>query len=310
MISPMMILAGLGLFALIGAFTFWDDDDAAAQPTDPQPIPPDEGTEGDDTITAYDLEADEDGILSTLGGDDALQIEDSGGFLAAEEVDLGDGDDTIDGYTFFNGNSFDSIIAGDGDDVITGVYLLGGPAEGGAGDDIITAEGANGVLIDGGEGDDYIEIANGDAANNASQLQGGEGDDTINVFNAVQADLREIGGGDGADIFGLATSDHGFGSAPPVEPGYVADVYIATITDFVPGEDRVVIDPYTYADTASYTGYEITDDPSGAGSILTVEYAHPDDPVAVLQLQIFVNVHLTPADIEIVDQLTRPAAIA
>ena len=168
------------------------------------------GGEGDDSLygdTGND-------VIGAGTGDDLIEAGDnhdvaSGGY-GADIVRGGLGDDTLAG-------SFgdDTVDGGAGDDSLGGG--LGRDAIWGrAGDDVIGAGGGD-DLVWGGDGFDFLAGAAGQDA-----LDGGMGNDTLNGG----ADADTLTGGEGADVFVFGSGDAGG---------------LDRITDFVPGEDRVLI---------------------------------------------------------------------
>lgn len=145
------------------------------------------------------------------GGDDLLLGEDGADELRGEE-----GDDSLDG-----GAGDDTLLGGAGADRLQGGagsdWLVGG-----LGHDHLTAGGDGESTLDGDDGDDML-IGNWfDADEIAGNfLNGGTGDD---VLQLGAGDIAS--GGSGMDVFELA-----LGQGGP----------LAQITDFDPGQDRLVV---------------------------------------------------------------------
>lgn len=243
------VLMWAGLFAATGLFDGNDnsnDDNAEPNPDDPPFV---HGGKGDDSLAA------EDGTLSGWGGDDTLD-------LSGDAHGYGNqGDDTItahDTSQAHGGLGDDRINAGgsatvwgdSGDDYITtSAYQADAnalpAAYGGAGNDSIVAELGHAY---GGDGNDLMigtqnAELHGDAGNDTLSLNfggdgsGGAGDDTLilSPLNAgPSADDSTIyaEGGEGHDIFAIdmAIPTNYATSAPTV------------IKDYVPGEDRLLVE--------------------------------------------------------------------
>ena len=161
-----------------------------------------------------------------------LRADDAGGVLEG-----GDGDDTLHG-----GAGDDTLIGGPGDDLLVAgsgdTHLSGGPGEdtllGGAGND----------TLEGGWGDDLLVAGTG-----SNLLMGGAGDDTL-VGAALDGDGIDRGGsnflngGDGNDLLIIGAHDvaHGGAGADTFMIGsWIADGQTATIQDYTPGEDLIVL---------------------------------------------------------------------
>ena len=248
----MLLFGAVGVAALFAVFD--DDDDDSSGPEAPDiPVPPDEGTESDDVVESYDREADEDGVLSTLGGDDLVVLDD----LAGVTIDLGEGDDTLEG---------------DGYRDVT--------IDTGAGDDLVRLDGAEDTTLFTGDGDDVVLLTD---PGHSLRLELGAGDDRIVIDDATPSadysggDVRWISGGEGSDRyeFTLRPNEEGLPFPDPMTMGHP---HAAIISDFAGGVDRLVVDPTTLAGDATYTGYELTH-ASGTGYLEVVfHYAHPDHP--------------------------------
>ncbi|MEF3048008.1 calcium-binding protein [Pseudotabrizicola sp. L79] len=176
-----------------------------------------QGGAGDDILHGEDGD---DHLFGGLGNDtlqggagqDALQGGAGDDFLAGHQ-----GDDTLSG-----GDGADTVHGGEGADT----------ASGGAGDDWLTGGAGNDLLIggagqdtlDGGTGDDSL-FGTGDGADDGEtdMLNGGAGDDVLTLGAGDWAT-----GGDGSDSFVLTEIQAG--DSP------------AQITDFLPGQDELVIE--------------------------------------------------------------------
>ena len=272
----MMGLAYGGLFVLFlaGELGLFDASSAAAD-TD---TTPEDDTPGEDTTTGGNL-------LDEIPADDLYDAGDFAGEVTGTDGDdsltgdddealawfLGDGDDSLDASDLNDhaeggaGNDDlmmrpgdDTALGGDGDDTI----------DGGTGDDLVYGEVGNDVLtgnmnsdsLYGGDGDDTVLGGSG-----GDLVVGGDGNDVLSGMVQGQASSASAGfdgpdtlfGGAGDDNLLLGPNDRGTG-------GTGADLFriddtrddvtgIATITDFVAGEDAIEllyedrIDPTTNA---------------------------------------------------------------
>ncbi|MCL1475273.1 calcium-binding protein [Argonema antarcticum] len=131
--------------------------------------------------------------------------------------------------TVFGGNDGDWLDGGDGND-----YLFGDN-----GDDILFG-GNNDDYLDGSNGNDYLfGEADNDylyGGNGFDYLNGGDGDDLLSgdadddiIYGQAGNDI--LTGGSGYDRFFYVTG------AP-----FTADLGVDTITDFNPGEDKIVLE--------------------------------------------------------------------
>ncbi|MEG4283439.1 calcium-binding protein [Microcoleus sp. A006_D1] len=187
------------------------------------------GTQGDNRLSS----GAQNDVILTFGGNDVIA-----GNGGDDLIISGGGNDSIGG-----GAGNDLVFAGSGNDVVAG----------GSGDDRIFG-GKGNDLIDGGDGNDLVS---GDKGNDT--VLGGAGNDT--VFGGEGNDF--VGGGDGNDllyggkgndtvdggagndsIFGDRGSDvltGGAGSDTFYFSGFGGDFGVDTITDFTPGQDKIVL---------------------------------------------------------------------
>lgn len=190
------------------------------------------GAEGNDTITATAG----DGRIGGGEGDDKITTTDANVTIVG-----GEGADEIS----VTGGEGIKVYGGPDDDLITGSDALGTYLSGDLGDDRVAAVGGR---IDGGEGadvlasygsydEDAVIEANGESGDDdpRTALYGGEGDDQL---WGVEGNTIMTGGA-GADEF--HTQDR------------------ATIEDFEPGEDVLIIDLLYNADTAGAGTAEASD---------------------------------------------------
>ncbi|WGW04793.1 calcium-binding protein [Tropicibacter oceani] len=256
------------LLALLAGFFFFQEDDGSSTddqdfdpfdddfpfPTD-TPVHPElagatPGTEFDDTLRATS----DDQALRGLAGDDDLSSDLEGNTLFGEdgndtlmaghkaELYGGEGDDwlwgddhsTLDGGT---GNDTlwgfdDSTIMGrDGDDRLT--LLRGGVAEGGEGNDTIAATnpsfgGPYTPAIGLGQGGNDLLSIHGNGT-----IDGGTGDDTLRAYlGESDTGTGTLTGGKGEDHFEIGTYPY----------GTLGDPQDVEISDYTPGEDRLVLD--------------------------------------------------------------------
>ncbi|MEL7090761.1 MAG: calcium-binding protein [Pseudomonadota bacterium] len=218
-----------------------------------------DGGDGDDTVGGGD------GSDSILGGAGADSLS---GFQGFDTIDGGTGNDTIDGSdgndVLLGGVGDDSMLGGDNQDSLTGGdgadTLSGGNGfdtlEGGAGTDSLSGD-AGADRLDGGAGDDTLDGGFG-----ADALIGGVGNDVLQG-GAGDGVADSLSGGEGLDTLILGATDIGTGGTGAdsfeLAPGETGAV---TITDFVDGEDAIVVN---YTGTApTLTGQTVaTTDPSG-----------------------------------------------
>jgi Ca2+-binding RTX toxin-like protein len=192
----------------------------------------------DSTLTSLN------GLISSGNGRDEIDLSNSTGdnlVFTGNGADLfkgGDGDDIA-----YGGNGVDRLEGGDGNDTLygeNGVDRL----EGGDGDD--TLHGGNGAdELKGGDGNDALY---GEAANDT--LYGGEDDGTFSVtvdtpptftFALTAGDV--LTGGAGRDTFKYEVDDLLLGETDGVD----------RITDFVLGQDKLVLEGVTLAQLNSAT---------------------------------------------------------
>ncbi|WP_412550989.1 hypothetical protein [Shimia sp. MIT910701] len=150
-----------------------------------------------------------------------------------ENIDAGAGDDTL--KSFGDG----MILGGEGNDVFT----LGGEAEGFGGDGedyMYISDAASGF---GGDGDDTFFLKHNNSADDgAATADGGDGDDTF-IMKPLSGLPEEtvshiLTGGEGADVYAFDID-----GATAIRDGDEEDnQIIATITDFDPDEDMLLLD--------------------------------------------------------------------
>lgn len=140
--------------------------------------------------------------LSVTGGDDADTLV---GYLAADLIDGGVGDDWLSGSQSGEVGADDTLLGGDGNDWLNGHGLL----DGGSGDDQLMGQG----LLQGGEGNDTLR---GDGA-----LFGGDGADQMDTY-LTDAQGQTWSGGSGDDTLrGLRGNLSGDDGADALEGGAV-----------------------------------------------------------------------------------------
>lgn len=244
----------------------WVDDEFISTDT-PQPAP------GDLYLRLDDLG----GVLQGGAGNDTLIGGAGDDLIFAGEGDNqlwgGDGDDTLTGgsgaSTLHGGAGNDQLFAGAGPGVLMG----------GAGDDTLTG-GEHDDSLFGGSGDDVLIGGWGDdllvAGSGNNQLWGGAGNDTL-VGVALDPDGRDTGGinflngGDGDDLIVLGVGDvasGGSGSDTFVLGDWLLGGSQATITDFHPGEDRLILAYAATGGPAPQVQIDLTTRPGAALIVL------------------------------------------
>ncbi|RNF33860.1 hypothetical protein A7A09_013085 [Paracoccus methylarcula] len=264
--------------ALVGSIFFINDDSDGDEHSDPQPEPAPEpgpepqlheGTDGADEITSYDPEADEDGTLSSLDGDDTIRFEE--GEEIEWNIDSGAGNDEIDiGYSYRN-----EIHGGDGNDHIQMIDGADTEIHGDAGNDTISASDSEyydfgNLSLFGGEGDDVLQVGKLEGVTqlefdgaDGPDLSGGEGSDSFDLSVELDEELISL-----ADFYG--NNDVGSTEGPSDEP---RSNDIGRISDFVSGEDKLTIDPVTHAEAATYLGHDIVQSEDETSTGITLHYA-------------------------------------
>ncbi|WP_147273286.1 calcium-binding protein [Paracoccus lutimaris] len=265
------------------------------------------GEAGDDLLTVLN---DNGGVTDGGAGNDVLNVTPIAG-----QVLGGEGNDTIN----YDGNESlpetgITVDAGAGDDVVnveSGFATLFG----GTGNDTLSVTGEAGEqssdgYIDLGDGHDLL-ILDGEVSHDF-RLHDGEGDDTIRVLQATASpdesgvNVRWINSGAGNDVyeFTLSPDENAQHFDDPDAMGYA---HAAIILDFEAGEDRLVVDPYSLAGDATYTGHELTLANSTGYQEVVFHYTHPDYPEGLAVSVAVTSGRITAEDIEITGAPT-PAA--
>lgn len=176
-----------------------------------------------------------------------------------ENIDAGAGNDTL--KSFGEG----MILGGEGNDV----FDLGGTAKGhgGAGEDYMhISDAASGF---GGDGDDTFFLKHNNSADDgAATADGGDGDDTF-IMKPLsglpeEAVSHVLTGGEGADVYAFDID-----GATAIRDGDEEDnQIIATITDFDPDEDMLLLDigakpSFDDVDELPLPEVSTTEDPEG-----------------------------------------------
>jgi Ca2+-binding RTX toxin-like protein len=263
----LLSLLGTGLAVVaIDEFTSDDDDDGGntSRAEDPDVI---QGTNGDDI-----LQAAQDQTANGFAGNDDIEANGESATLNG-----GAGSDTLtsigNSNVLINGDRGDDLIifepssvsqsdtgeafGGEGNDTIQ-AFGIGGSVDGGVGDDVIEVQGSiniatggegndtifgdsadygGGTPLFGDAGDDLLNLSNSPSFQIGATADGGMGNDTIQsttyLFSSDSYDT--LTGGEGADRFELDFQNAIFGTEDE-------DVgIVTTITDFVPGEDVLVL---------------------------------------------------------------------
>lgn len=180
-------------------------------------------------------------LLDDTGGDEVVNdTVDDDPTIEMDTIYGTDGDDALEG-----GAGDDTIYGGGGDDVIDGVH----------GDDLVIGGDGNDTLSGGiGEGirDYYIRSNPVAEPDGDDTLFGGAGDDLL--YGGPGHDT--LTGGEGSDVF-------------QIETNWVGDM--ATITDFNPDEDQLIIQEIRFADLETPltgSGLLIVDWADGTGADL------------------------------------------
>ena len=241
----MLLLLTLVPLALIGFIVNEVDDDDDNSPAE---------QEGD-TLTGGDT----DDVIEGTTGNDVVQAGDGNDVVFADagsdQGSGGAGNDIIDGGAGnddLNGSLGRDWIDGDnGNDTINGGFgedtLLGGAGadsiDGGAGDDLIFGGDISGVDLN-------IDQATGilDGSLTFEQAAGlTELDDNILPLSDADDDVADtLVGGDGNDSMIIGSGDQATGGAGFDDFVILADSLdnapnLSTVTDFVPGEDAIVV---------------------------------------------------------------------
>ena len=234
------------------------DDDPGEDPAPPQP---------DDIATDPPNEGE---FVSTdIGPEPHLdlwrRLDDFGGATAGgpghDTLTGGAGQDWIEGEEgndhLLGGDGNDTLIGGEGDDRLEGDAgddsLVGGAGDdtlrGGSGNDVLTAGPGRDRLF-GGDGDDTLSGGLDDdtliGGSGADLLMGGDGNDLL-IGSSLAGDdgaPDTLNGGEGDDILVLGSGDiaHGGGGADNFLLGdWIQGETPATILDFTPDQDRIVI---------------------------------------------------------------------
>ncbi len=183
------------------------------------------GRNGDDTISGSVFG---DTLIGLAGNDSLLGIDGNDSLIGGTGNDTiygGAGNDTIlgeaDDDLLYGDSGNDLILSGAGNDI----------ANGGAGDDSLVGEDGNDTL-NGGSGKDFLAGGAGDdvllGGDDNDYLFGAVGDDTLNGGTGFDT----LTGGGGRDVFVFVP---------------VNEAYLATITDFTSGEDKIDLSGFTMA---------------------------------------------------------------
>jgi len=261
------MLTIVGLFGLIAAtlsLSFGDmlisdpeeegaEADAPDDPLDEleRPIAEPNGSEEGDIISGS-AEQDQlhglggDDQINGYGGDDWIWGEDG-----ADDLHGGAGDDTLDGGagsdTLRGEEGDDSLFGGDGDDALWG-HAGDDSLSGGDGDDSLTG-GEGQDWLWGGEGADTLSGGLGRdtllGGGGQDELFGGSGDDRLIGSDDALRDF--LNGGTGNDTLQMGADDWATGDEGHDEFAIASGASGATIEDFDPALDRIVVD-YNPAD--------------------------------------------------------------
>lgn len=264
--APLLI----GGLVLSNVFGDDDDDDEASRQQDQDREDDEAALSNENTIIRNEdiflTNTGEDVLIGRDGVDVYFQNEDINFEDAPLEINLRGGSDIAEIERGFRGPGSVVLRGGEGDDTLSsdGLEVV---IRGGTGDDRINAEDTSFTF--GGEGDDEIIVdVRGSRDEDVSTLiDGGPGDDTltaIKLFRTGPDNMTPVImiGGDGADTF---TVDVRSASLPGVgddEPRPIELSELATITDFDPDEDKLVI---TYESSSPVVEFNVRQAPSSSG---------------------------------------------
>lgn len=294
------------LMCLLGVAVTWgvveavrSDDDTPPVEPEPEPEQPENGS--------YMLTDDE--VLYAGTGDDTIS--------AAAGVDNvavygGAGQDSI------SLSADDSLIrGGSGDDLIELFDSENTIVQGDGGNDTIFGRGNEGVSYYGGAGHDLIDVIFEQGSDDPTLIDGGFGNDTIAA--TISTDGREVDalpprltGGPGSNLFELdIVSGANVNYFPDGEA--IARQPLAVITDFVKGQDELVIDPLANGSIEpnilrSYQFYEAAD--SSYTDVRLTYDTNPGSPDGMEGYTVFVRLEgasgLTEDDIEVIGGTPLP----
>ena len=204
--------------------------------------------------------------------------------LAGGSVYGDDGNDIID----FDQARGDTLDGGAGDDVLTGT-ASGAEVLGGTGNDTVnitwgTDDQDEGVTIDLGDGDDLV-VFDGPVGIDYI-IRGGAGDDTFRIMDAsANPNISSIAplfyGSEGDDVyeFTLRPDEN---AVIPEDPGFTGYAHFGSVYNtpegFQSGSDRLVVDPYSLAGDATFTGVESVLVSGSGYQEIVFNYTHPDYP--------------------------------
>ncbi len=312
--STLMPLLVAGL-----AWHLWDEDDAednTAAPGSGRDAGEAETIVGTDGADVIDGRGGNDWIEAAGGNDTVF------GGTGADTILGGAGDDSLWGHSGHDlidgGDGADSIGGGAGNDTIYGGAgndsIVGGPGidviDGGAGDDLVTIwpeTDSDRVTL--GDGNDWLDAASaqagvwaeGGAGNDvmvggagADTLIGDEGNDTI--IGGAGDDLiiggpghDRLRGGAGADVIRAGTGDvitldEGADRLELLADGPELGAWdTPVLTDYVPGEDEVVVQ---LAGVADMSGMSLRLEGDGSDTLVILSAADPDFPSEVVMLRL------------------------
>ncbi|GAA6181399.1 hypothetical protein NBRC116594_28370 [Shimia sp. NS0008-38b] len=268
--GPLVLLSLLGIGAATAIVDIMGnsdgDDGSSSSDSDANPDQNRDDLDGEET---QDGPSDPQGQTNygTDGDDDLFA-------RGAENIDAKDGNDRL----FSRGSGI--LLGGDGDDA----FALGGSTEGFGeeGDDYMHISDAAAGF--GGEGNDTFFLKPSQSTTDGpATADGGEGDDTFLLHpldglpeNTVAHILT---GGAGADVYALDID-----SAISVRPADADDnQIIATITDFDPDEDLLLVDlgaaaNFQDVDELPLPDITTTEDPDGAYTDVHFSWTNPLNP--------------------------------
>jgi len=269
--APLLI----GGFLVSNVFGDDDDDDETARQQDQDRDDQEANVSNENTLIrdedVYLANTGEDVLVGGDGVDVYFQNDDVNTEGAPLEINLRGGDDFAEIDRDFRGLDGVVLRGGEGDDILSsdGLQVF---IRGGSGDDTITT--LDTARVNGGDGNDTIfaDARFSRDVDEATFLNGGEGDDDITaarVFNVTSSISNPLvmEGGEGADTFTIEAEYLELFGLSDAEPRPVELRDFATITDFDPEEDKLVI---KYQSSSPDVEFSVSNETDFRGQELTL----------------------------------------